>query len=1021
MKRMVSSLFLFFFVAVGALCARPVSPDEARCAAMAWAARNRIFAGSQGSAGAAVAVEDGAGQVLCYKVPFADGPLVITSAETRVNPIIAVVPRCPEGADIPEGHPLKAMLETDMAERLERVAAPGAPVPLGESAEERRWSELTGQAQTGGPVVLAEADTARSVGTVYTWPSAWAKDRLTHWNQNNWNNYGTWTSGEIYDKYTPNHYPAGCVAVCGAALLQHRGVGSVSKSVTCSYWVDGVKRTESLALSPYVWSVMPTRWSSETVPSEAAKDLAGRVLRDVGYLIGMKYTKSGSGASIADLTTVLRDVYGFASAVYAWDVGVDQYEKLIYSQLRCEKPVMLSIQGESGGHAVLAVGYGEDDGGMPLIRIFMGWGGRYDAWYALPNVGDYTALSGVGTLISPDTRRYPLYGRVTDSTGKPLSWGEITVSRYGGWLTRLGADGEFGLMVPAGDYEVSVRVGDTVKTVNVGDYTMPSNSSYRAEELASRLPGPLNITVSGDAGLQVYTDAETARAEALRQGKPLFVLSGADWCGYCSTVKAYLRDQGRAFTDDFVLYYCNIDADDSGMAGSSPQYGVFDPRTFVPSRGWYGNTALAEDSGGLESRVEQVLTQARAAWKKPTLSTTALVGPSILFGATGYRLQATFTDGVTTTVGVGADWSMTGSTSAFSLAQDGTLTPVGTSGSVTLKASMTLFGRTVSQSKTVRAGQTSEIRSLSLAHLRSPLDLETDSDYVFTCQALLTNGESVEVPATWTVSKGTMDAAGHLTLDEAGTSFSVTVTASAYGKSASRVITVYPPAWCFPMQLTLSESAAYPGSVVRISSMTIRITTGGKAKDTTDLSGVNHWIQIQTSDGRILRNVWSDSFSVPKDLYGLTSGETVKVQWMVRLDRQPIYWWTAGSIKSLTLRPVGTTAGAACGNVPLGWIQAHFPQATTEATQRAYALLDSDGDGLLNWEEYVAGTDPNDPKSTFAITAFEVQPGQLPKIDWTESPGRTYTLQGKTALEGVWEENPSADARFFRVLVEPSE
>lgn len=43
---------------------------------------------------------------------------------------------------------------------------------------------------------------------------------------------------------------------------------------------------------------------------------------------------------------------------------------------------------------------------------------------------------------------------------------------------------------------------------------------------------------------------------------------------------------------------------------------------------------------------------------------------------------------------------------------------------------------------------------------------------------------------------------------------------------------------------------------------------------------------------------------------------------------------------------------------------------------------DSDGDGMLNWEEYVAGTDPTDAKSLLKIIKQKTVPGSPPYIEW---------------------------------------
>lgn len=63
----------------------------------------------------------------------------------------------------------------------------------------------------------------------------------------------------------------------------------------------------------------------------------------------------------------------------------------------------------------------------------------------------------------------------------------------------------------------------------------------------------------------------------------------------------------------------------------------------------------------------------------------------------------------------------------------------------------------------------------------------------------------------------------------------------------------------------------------------------------------------------------------------------------------------------------------------------------------ADANQDADGDGLTNFQEYLAGTDPQDPKSNFRITAFSLN---APKAlcNFFVVAGKTYRLEYKNSL-----------------------
>ena len=60
---------------------------------------------------------------------------------------------------------------------------------------------------------------------------------------------------------------------------------------------------------------------------------------------------------------------------------------------------------------------------------------------------------------------------------------------------------------------------------------------------------------------------------------------------------------------------------------------------------------------------------------------------------------------------------------------------------------------------------------------------------------------------------------------------------------------------------------------------------------------------------------------------------------------------------------------------------------------------DSDGDGALNWDELVAGTDALDPLSVFQVSSFKFQvPG--PVVEWSSVATKRYRIQRSSHLPG---------------------
>jgi hypothetical protein len=100
--------------------------------------------------------------------------------------------------------------------------------------------------------------------------------------------------------------------------------------------------------------------------------------------------------------------------------------------------------------------------------------------------------------------------------------------------------------------------------------------------------------------------------------------------------------------------------------------------------------------------------------------------------------------------------------------------------------------------------------------------------------------------------------------------------------------------------------------------------------------------------------------------------------------------------------------------------------------------VDADGDGALNWQEYLAGTNPTNAFSClkFSSASLDTDGVRGAAINWLTAPGKTYLLQSSAALEGAnWTTintnsgdgneyqiivtNVSGNARFYQILLQP--
>ena len=93
--------------------------------------------------------------------------------------------------------------------------------------------------------------------------------------------------------------------------------------------------------------------------------------------------------------------------------------------------------------------------------------------------------------------------------------------------------------------------------------------------------------------------------------------------------------------------------------------------------------------------------------------------------------------------------------------------------------------------------------------------------------------------------------------------------------------------------------------------------------------------------------------------------------------------------------------------LPDAWETAHLLSPTNAAD----AALDADGDGMTNWEEYIAGTDPRDATSCLKVNG--VMPGAgLITVEFLAVSNRTYAVEFTDGLEPpAWQHLADVSAR----------
>ena len=621
---------LCVFVAAFALAAQAswVTKSQASQAALAWAERNGAFGVEAVLDGSPVKVEDTNGVPLWFYVQMTNDQCLVVAPVTELEPVIAVLESVPEDG-LPTNHPMYTMLVKDMTDRLKKLelydhppktsspsllsaapaapAAPSDPVMAAWAKEgEAKWAKLLPkggvhlmEAPTNG---VADADMTLKIRVVDGFEQG---GPLTHWNQ------GSAGGGYCYNYYTPDHVVCGCVATMMSAIIQYfavTGCAPGQAGYPCQF--NGEKYDAVTKGGVYGWScltnsdgsVKSSRSDYKTL-SEEQRELLGRVAFDAGATIGMMWAPGGSGAFTIRAAEVFRKYYGFKDARSVSEPKEDHYAKLIYNQCRAGAPVGLSItSAEAGGHAVVAVGYGEDADQIPRVRIFTGWGGAGDGWYALPNINtkslptqsgsyNFDVINCVITMIGYDSdETVPVVGMVSPppavlevpgtfdkTTAVDETSGEETTT-YVKRVIRTDDNGYFGTRVSPSHLDCRLLCGTKEATFTIGSKAAVQKDKYVVDRDALWGALPDEILFSLLNSTTAYT-LDKAIAYALAEHKPILRVSGSIRSEATTNLlnRIYALDDTNEndFTNRFVYFFSPFSPSGSDFPDGNPSFGVF--------------------------------------------------------------------------------------------------------------------------------------------------------------------------------------------------------------------------------------------------------------------------------------------------------------------------------------------------------------------------------------------------------------------------------------------------------------
>ena len=400
------------------------------------------------------AVRGATGEALFHVVRLPDGGVVVTSAETGIEPIIAFSDA--KDAMVSEDSPLCDILALDLAARTEQI---------------RRARSIKRAMSSGTADAIAEAESAWAVllssskyGRLSISDMRVAPLLETTWGQGEDSN-----DRACANYYTPNGYICGCVALVGAQIARFWRFPTESRpSVNRTCYVSGRRRPFETMGGTYSWNDMPPTFSAL---SAEQREAIGKLCYDFGVATYMDWGPRGSGTGGFCLDDAFTTVFGYAnSRVYVGEQGSafsqSVIEQTVLANLDAGCPVALGLD----GHEVVADGYGYASGTL-FTHLNIGWNGDDDAWYHLPVVDGYayrsTVLDEVVYNVFPEKTGDLLTGRVLDENGQPVAGAVVSTGEA---TTRTNGKGIWALWVDGGaTWDVEARMGSlsNVRTVDV--------------------------------------------------------------------------------------------------------------------------------------------------------------------------------------------------------------------------------------------------------------------------------------------------------------------------------------------------------------------------------------------------------------------------------------------------------------------------------------------------------------------------------------------------------------------------
>ena len=209
----------------------------------------------------------------------------------------------------------------------------------------------------------------------------------------------------------------GCVATALAQVMKYHNwpaKGTGSNTYTPSSMSNSL--TVDFGNTTYDWANMVNVYDASS--TTAQKEAVATLMYSCGVAVNMDYTASESSATSFAAAQAMVNYFNYDKGITFYSrnyYSINDWNNLVYNQLKNYGPVQYSGQSNDGGHSFVCDGYSEDG----YFHINWGWGGMSDGYFLLTALNPTT--QGIGGSTSGYNFDQDIIGNVKPASDSSTS------------------------------------------------------------------------------------------------------------------------------------------------------------------------------------------------------------------------------------------------------------------------------------------------------------------------------------------------------------------------------------------------------------------------------------------------------------------------------------------------------------------------------------------------------------------------------------------------------------------------